>query len=217
MVRRSLLCSGVRPAAAFSQVCISGSRLLVHRDIHDDFLARVVAKAEKLKVGDPLDTASDVGAVNSVQQLEKNLGYVDIAEKEGAERCTGGRRILTETGGYYMEPTVFSGVSATMNIAQEEVFGPVLSVIPFEDEADAVRIANATEFGLAAGVWTGDLSRAHRMIGAIHAGVIHVNCYGGADITVPIGGLKQSGNGHDKSLHALEKYTTLKTAWIDLS
>jgi gamma-glutamyl-gamma-aminobutyraldehyde dehydrogenase len=199
------------------QVCVSGSRLLVHRDIHDDFLAKVVAKAEALKVGDPLDTASDVGAVNSAGQLQKNLGYVEIAERDGAERVTGGRQILTETGGYYMEPTVFRGVSAQMNIAQEEVFGPVLSVIPFEDEADAVRIANATNFGLAAGVWTGDLARAHRMIGKIQAGVIHVNCYGGTDITVPLGGLKQSGNGHDKSLHALDKYTTLKTAWIDIS
>ncbi len=199
------------------QVCISGSRLLVHRDIHDEFLAKVVAKAEKLQVGDPLDPASDVGAINSAAQLEKNLGYVAIAEEGGAQRCTGGQRVLNETGGYYMEPTIFRGVSAQMDIAQEEVFGPVLSVIPFEDEDDATRIANATNYGLAAGLWTGDLARAHRMISGVQAGVIHVNCYGGTDITVPLGGLKQSGNGHDKSLHALEKYTSLKTAWIDLS
>ncbi len=168
-------------------------------------------------MGDPLDTASDVGAVNSAEQLQKNLGYVNSAEREGALLCTGGERILSETGGYYMQPTIFRDVSANMRIAQEEVFGPVLSVIPFEDEADAVRIANATNFGLAAGVWTGDLARAHRMIRNIQAGVIHVNCYGGADITVPLGGMKQSGNGHDKSLHALEKYTALKTAWINVS
>jgi len=198
------------------QVCVSGSRLLVHRDIHADFLARVVAATEQLKVGDPLDTASDIGAVNSLQQLEKNLDYVAIAEAEGAERCTGGERIRTESGGYFMQPTVFSGVSAAMRIAQEEVFGPVLSVIPFADESEAADIANATDYGLAAGVWTADLATAHRMIRKIRAGVVHVNCYGGADITVPLGGMKQSGNGFDKSLHALEKYTALKTAWINL-
>jgi len=198
------------------QVCISGSRLLVHRDIHDDFLAMVVAETEKLTVGDPLDTASDIGAVNSIQQLEKNLGYVASAIKEGATLCAGGERILSQSGGYYMQPTIFRNVSADMQIAQEEVFGPLLCVIPFEDEEEAVRIANATDYGLAAGIWTADLARAHRMIKKVQSGVIHVNCYGGTDITVPLSGMKQSGNGHDKSLHALEKYTALKTAWIDI-
>jgi gamma-glutamyl-gamma-aminobutyraldehyde dehydrogenase len=198
------------------QVCISGSRLLVHREIYAEFLELVVAGAEKLKVGDPLDTASDVGAINSLQQLQKNLDYVNIAEREGAVRSTGGERILAQSGGYYMQPTVFSEVRASMRIAQEEVFGPILSVIPFADETDAADIANATDYGLAAGVWTADLGTAHRMIRKIKAGVVHVNCYGGADITVPLGGMKQSGNGFDKSLHALEKYTALKTAWINL-
>ncbi len=198
------------------QVCVSGSRLLVHQDIHDDFLAAVVTAAQKLRVGDPLDTASDIGAVNSAEQLEKDLGYVTMAEQDGAQLRTGGKRILEQSGGYYMQPTVFSGVSTDMQIAREEVFGPVLSVISFADEADAVRIANATDYGLASGVWTADLSRAHRLIRTIEAGMIHVNCYGGSDITVPLGGLKQSGNGHDKSLHALEKYTALKSAWINI-
>ena len=198
------------------QVCVSGSRLLVHQDIHEEFLSKVVARSTALRVGDPLDTASDIGAVNSLQQLQKNLAYVDSAQQEGAQLCAGGERLLTETGGYYMQPTVFSGVTAQMRIAQEEVFGPVLSVIPFSDEEDAARIANSTQYGLAAGVWTTDLARAHRMIRRIQSGVIHVNCYGGADITVPLGGMKQSGNGHDKSLHAMEKYTALKTAWINL-
>lgn len=199
------------------QVCISGSRLLVHRDVHDEFLSRVITLSEQLTVGDPLDLSSDIGAINSIQQLEKNLGYVATAESEGALLCTGGEQILSDSGGYYMRPTIFRNVSPEMKIAQEEVFGPVLSVIPFEDEADAVRIANATNYGLAAGVWTTDLARAHRMIRSVQAGVIHVNCYGGSDNTVPLGGLKQSGNGHDKSLHALDKYTALKTAWINIS
>ena len=114
-----------------------------------------------------------------------------------------------------MEPTIFSNVSNDMKIAQDEVFGPVLSVIKCKDEVDAIKIANDTVYGLAA-VWTSDLSKAHRMVKSIRAGVVHVNCYGGADITVPLGGVKQSGNGHDRSLHALEKYTDLKTAWISL-
>jgi gamma-glutamyl-gamma-aminobutyraldehyde dehydrogenase len=115
-----------------------------------------------------------------------------------------------------MEPTVFTSINNNMKIAQEEVFGPVLSILTCKDEAEAVKIANATVYGLAAAVWTADLSKAHRMVRSIRAGVVHVNCYGGADLTVPLGGVKQSGNGHDRSLHALEKYTDLKTAWISL-
>ncbi len=198
------------------QVCVSGSRLLVQRDIYREFLSRVVEGAAQLKVGDPLDVTSNIGAVNNLQQLEKNLNYVAIAEREGAKRCSGGERILSETGGYYMQPTVFSDVTADMRIAREEIFGPILGVTPFDDEAEAVSIANATDYGLAAGVWTSNLTTAHRMIRSIKAGVVHVNCYGGTDITVPMGGMKQSGNGYDKSLHALEKYSALKTAWINL-
>ena len=128
----------------------------------------------------------------------------------------GGQRILQETGGYYMAPTVVTDVDPSHRLFREEVFGPVLSVTPFEDEAEAIRLANATDYGLAAGVWTSDLGRAHRMVRAVQAGVVHVNTYGGADITVPLGGVKQSGNGHDKSLHAFDKYLDLKTAWIKL-
>ncbi|MCP5000475.1 MAG: aldehyde dehydrogenase [Hyphomicrobiales bacterium] len=198
------------------QVCVAGSRLLVQRTIHDDFVAALAKNAEGLTVGDPLDLGSDIGAVNSLDQLQGNLGFVETAQAEGAERVIGGSRILEETGGYYMQPTVLTGVRSGDTIAQKEVFGPVLAVIPFDDEEQAIAIANDSDFGLAGAVWTGDLSRAHRMIRRMRTGVVHVNTYGGADATVPLGGVKQSGNGHDKSMHALDKYVDLKTAWIQL-
>jgi gamma-glutamyl-gamma-aminobutyraldehyde dehydrogenase len=141
---------------------------------------------------------------------------VETARKQGADLVCGGGRVLEETGGAYMAPTILGGVTPQMTVFSEEVFGPVLAVTPFEDEADAVRLANATPYGLASAVWTGSLSRAHRMIRAVRAGVVHVNTYGGADITVPLGGFKQSGFGRDKSLHAFDAYTDLKTAWIAL-
>ncbi|WP_029061382.1 aldehyde dehydrogenase [Labrenzia sp. DG1229] len=198
------------------QVCVAGSRLLIQEDIHDDFVSALCTHAQAFQVGDPLDLKSQIGAVHSLTQLEADLGFVETAEAEGADLRTGGQRILEETGGYYMQPTVMTNVKPTDTIAQREVFGPVLAVTPFKDEDDAIRIANSTEFGLASGVWTENLGRAHRMIAAIRSGVIHVNTYGGADLTVPLGGVKQSGNGHDKSLHALDKYHDLKTAWIQL-
>lgn len=198
------------------QVCVAGSRLLVQEDIHDDFVTEICRHAEAFRVGDPLDLASQIGAVHSLPQLEADLQFVGIAEREGAFRRTGGDRILEESGGYYMQPTVMTNVKPADTLATKEVFGPVLAVTPFKDEEDAIRIANGTEFGLAAGIWTQNLGRAHRMISAVRAGVVHVNTYGGADLTVPLGGVKQSGNGHDKSLHALDKYHDLKTAWIQL-
>ena len=198
------------------QVCVAGSRLLVQEEIAEDFVAELARHAEAFTVGDPLDLSSQIGAVHSEAQLAANLDFVRTAEAEGAERRTGGARILSETGGTYMQPTILTGVKETDRVFQNEVFGPVLSVTPFKDEDEAVRLANATPFGLAAGVWTSNLSRAHRMVGRIRAGVVHVNTYGGSDLTVPLGGHKQSGNGHDKSLHALEKYMDLKTAWIQL-
>jgi len=198
------------------QVCVAGSRLLVEADIHDDFVAAVAAHARALSVGDPLDLETDSGAINSAAQLDKNLGMVEQAVAEGGEPVFGGRRILEETGGYYMQPTVMTGVAPHHRLAREEVFGPVLAVTPFSDEAEAVRMANDTSYGLAAGVWTSDLGRAHRMVRAVRAGLVHVNTYGGADLTVPLGGVGQSGNGHDKSLHALDKYVNLKTAWMQL-
>ena len=198
------------------QVCVAGSRLLVQESIHDEFVEALSRHAAALRVGNPLDLDTHVGAVNSLTQLEGNLGFIDSAHADGNTIALGGNRILQETGGYYMEPTIVTGVKPTDRVAQQEVFGPVLGVLPFKTEEEAIAIANSTDYGLAAGVWTSDLGRAHRMIRAVRSGVIHVNTYGGADNTVPLGGHKQSGNGHDKSLHALDKYVDLKTAWIKL-
>jgi gamma-glutamyl-gamma-aminobutyraldehyde dehydrogenase len=197
------------------QVCIAGSRLLVQRDIHDAFVQKLQAFSEKMVVGDPLDPATQAGAINSERQLAQNLSFVEQA-RSGGRQVIGGQRLLEETGGYFMQPTIVTGVEASDPLAQREVFGPVLAVIPFDTEAEAIAIANGTDYGLAAAVWTRDLSRAHRMIAAIRAGVVHVNTYGGSDLSVPLGGVKQSGNGHDKSLHAFDKYLDLKTAWIKL-
>ncbi|AUX78396.1 aldehyde dehydrogenase [Sinorhizobium fredii] len=198
------------------QVCVAGSRLLVERSIHKEFSEKVSAIAGTIKVGDPLDLTTEAGAIASEDQLKKNLEHVARAQAQGAELRAGGNRILQATGGYFMSPTVFDGVTLEMTLFREEVFGPVLAITPFEDEADAIRIANSTAYGLASGVWTANLSRAHRMVRAIRAGVVHVNTYGGSDITVPLGGVGQSGNGHDKSPHALDKYLNLKTAWVQL-
>ncbi|WP_085033465.1 aldehyde dehydrogenase [Ensifer aridi] len=197
------------------QVCIAGSRLLVEKAIYGEFSETVARIAANIKVGDPLELSTEAGAIASQVQLKKDLAFVEQAVAEGASLRTGGKRILEETGGYYMQPTVFD-VSPDMTLAKEEVFGPILSIIPFETEASALQIANATNYGLASAVWTSNLSRAHRMVKGIRAGVVHVNSYGGSDNTVPLGGVKQSGNGHDKSLHALDKYVDLKTAWIQL-
>ncbi len=198
------------------QVCVAGSRLLVEDSVHDEFVEALSRHAAAMKVGDPLDLTTNIGAVNNLTQLEGNLGFVTRAQEEGAHVALGGSRVLEDTGGYYMEPTVLTGVQPQHHVAQNEVFGPVLAVTPFKTDEEAVQIANSTNFGLAAGVWTSNLSRAHRMVRDIQAGVVHVNTYGGADGTVPLGGVKQSGNGHDKSMHAFDKYFDLKTAWMQL-
>jgi gamma-glutamyl-gamma-aminobutyraldehyde dehydrogenase len=197
------------------QVCVAGSRLLVEKSIQEELSENVAKIAANMKLGDPLALTTEAGAISSEIQLQKDLGFAKQALSEGASLRTGGNRIMPETGGFYMQPTVFE-VTPQMTLAREEVFGPILSIIPFETEAEALAIANGTDYGLASAVWTSNLSRAHRMVRGIKAGVVHINTYGGADNTVPLGGVRQSGNGHDKSLHALEKYVDLKTAWIQL-
>ena len=196
------------------QVCIAGSRILVERSVHAAFVEKLAAQAAAIKVGDPLDNATQAGAVNSERQLAQNLAFVAEA-REAGRKVLGGARILQETGGFYMEPAIVEARPED-RVFREEVFGPVVTVTPFDTEEEAVALANGTQYGLAAAVWTANLSRAHRMVRKIRAGLVHVNTYGGSDLTVPLGGVKQSGNGHDKSLHAFDKYLDLKTAWVKL-
>ncbi|WP_316528027.1 aldehyde dehydrogenase [Kitasatospora brasiliensis] len=198
------------------EMCTAPSRLLVHSSVAEEVTEAVVARARALRVGDPLDPATEMGALVGEQHLGRVLGHVRTALDDGARLRTGGERTLTATGGAYLRPTVFDRVAPDSRLAREEVFGPVLSVLTFDDLDEAVALANATEYGLAAGLWTSDLSTAHKVSRALKAGTVWVNCYEEGDLTVPFGGMKQSGNGRDKSAHALEKYTELKTTWIQL-
>ena len=198
------------------EVCVAGSRLLVESKIHDKFLDLVSKYSKKLKIGNPLDIKNDVGAVNSLQQLNSDLDFVEKAIDEGGTIEIGGNRINESTGGFYMEPTIISSVKKNMEVFQNEVFGPVLTVTAFKTDEEAVNLSNSTDFGLASGIWTSNLSRAHRMIRKIKAGTVFVNTYGGSDNSLPLTGVKQSGNGSDKSLHALDKFTDLKSVWMKL-
>ncbi|BAN50685.1 aldehyde dehydrogenase [Metapseudomonas resinovorans] len=205
-------------AIAFNQgeVCTAGSRLLVERSIKDQFVPMVVEAIKAWKPGNPLDPATNVGALVDTTQMNNVLSYIQAGHDDGAKLVAGGKRVLEETGGTYVEPTIFDGVDNAMRIAKEEIFGPVLSVIAFDSEEEAVAIANDTIYGLAAAVWTNNLSRAHLVGKALRAGSVWINQYDGGDMTAPFGGFKQSGNGRDKSLHAFDKYTELKATWIKL-
>ncbi|MWV48530.1 aldehyde dehydrogenase family protein [Rathayibacter sp. VKM Ac-2803] len=195
------------------QVCSANSRLLVEARIADELLERIRLRAAALRVGDPLDPASTMGPLISAKQLERVQRYVDIGRSE-AGLAFGGGRLHLESGGYYLEPTAFRDVPAGAVIEREEVFGPLLAVSTFTEESEAIARANASEFGLAASVFTDSLSRARRVASALQAGTVSVNTVDALDVTVPFGGVKQSGFGRDLSLHALDKFTSLKTTWF---
>jgi gamma-glutamyl-gamma-aminobutyraldehyde dehydrogenase/4-guanidinobutyraldehyde dehydrogenase/NAD-dependent aldehyde dehydrogenase len=194
--------------------CNAPSRLYVEASIREQFLEKALALAPRYAPANPLDPATVMGAIVDKVQMETVLRYVESGKKEGASLLYGGEQALTDTGGCYMQPTIFAGVEGNMTIAREEIFGPVLSVLSFTDAADVVRQANASVYGLQAGVWTRDINKAHGVARALRAGTVHVNQYDEDDITVPFGGYKQSGVGRDKSLHAFDKYTEVKTTWI---
>ncbi len=157
-----------------------------------------------------------MGAIVDAIQLERVLGYIEAGRNDGARLALGGRRVLEETGGYFVEPTVFDGVQPGMSIAREEIFGPVLATLTFGSVEEAIAIANDVVYGLVSAVWTRDVNTAHRVARELRAGTVFINCWDADDITVPFGGFKQSGIGRDKSLHALEKYTELKTTWLEI-
>ncbi len=199
------------------EVCNAGSRLLVEESVKDRLLDKVMEVGKAMRVGDPLDPTTQIGAIVDDNQLDRIMGYIDTGQKEGAKLAMGGERILAESGGYYVEPTVFDDVRNDMTIAQEEIFGPVLSTITFREPEEALEIANDTIYGLAAAVWTRDINKALKAAKGLRAGSVWVNCFDAGDMTMPFGGYKQSGFGRDKSLHAMEKYTQLKSTWIQLS
>ncbi|MGJ9417252.1 aldehyde dehydrogenase [Massilia sp. CMS3.1] len=196
--------------------CNAPSRLFVEASIKDAFLDKALTMIPDFAPGDPLDEATVMGAIVDPIQMKTVLGYIEAGQAEGARLLAGGRAARVDSGGLYIEPTLFDGVDASMRIAREEIFGPVLSVLSFTELDEAVRQANATPYGLAAGMWTADMNKAIRTSRALRAGTVHVNTYDNDDITVPFGGYKQSGNGRDKSLHAFDKYTELKTTWIQV-
>ena len=202
--------------AATGQTCIAGSRLLVQKSVHDKFVERLINVAKEAKIGDPMSTETHVGPVTTQPQYQKIIDYIEIAKKENAKCVLGGRPYTGPgaRGRQFIEPTIFTGVTNEMRIAQEEVFGPVLSVIPFETEEDAVRIGNDIDFGLAAGVWTNDIGRALRMSEKLRAGTIWVNTYRAVSFTSPFGGYKRSGEGRESGKDAIKELLQVKSVWI---
>ncbi|MDN3921723.1 aldehyde dehydrogenase [Roseateles violae] len=197
--------------------CNAPSRVLVQDSIAERFVELVAAEAPKYQPGDPLAADTVMGAIVDELQLHTVLGYIEAGHSEGARAVVGGRQTRQDSGGFFVEPTIFDGVDNQMRIAREEIFGPVMSVLRFKTEAEAVALANDSSYGLQASVWSSHIDRAHRVARALKAGTVHVNQYDEDDITVPFGGYKQSGNGRDKSLHAFDKYTELKTTWLRIN
>lgn len=201
--------------AATGQTCVAGSRLLLHEDIHDEFVDRLVERVEAIELGDPFDEESEMAPVATEQQCQKVEEFVAVAQEEGATLATGGNRRKIGPCDRFFEPTVFTDVTNDMRIASEEVFGPVLSVLAFSDEDEAVAIANDSKFGLAAGVWTNDLRRGIRLTRSLEAGVVWVNTYRKSSFTTPFGGYKQSGVGREKGAEAIDEYLQTKSVWIE--
>jgi acyl-CoA reductase-like NAD-dependent aldehyde dehydrogenase len=200
------------------ECCNAGSRLFVERKIHDEFVEKLVARAKKMQPADPLDPKTRMGAIVSEQQMQSVLGYIETGKKEGAKVITGGNRAsVNGDKGFFIEPTIFDAVSNDMVIAQEEIFGPVLATLTFDDPDEAVQLANQNPYGLAAAVWTRDVSKAHRVSRQLRAGMVWINTYGLMDAAMPFGGFKSSGFGRELGMHAIEHYTELKSVWLNMS
>ena len=197
------------------QTCTAGTRLIVENSIREAFVEMVVARSRDWMPGNPLDPATVMGPMIDAAQLKSVADYVDIGRAEGASLVFGGKQVMQDSGGCYYEPTVFDGVNNGMRIAREEIFGPVMSVLGFDSAEEAVAIANDSIYGLAGAVWSNNINTAHKVARAVRVGTMGINNYFGGDITVPFGGFKQSGNGRDKSMHAFDDYTELKTTWIE--
>jgi aldehyde dehydrogenase (NAD+) len=197
------------------EVCAAGSRLFLDERIHDEFMSKLTDRVKGLKVGDPMDKATRMGPVVSKQQMETVLGYIDAGKREGARLVAGGSRVGSK--GYFIEPTIFDGVTNRMKIAREEIFGPVLSVIPFKSVEDGLAEGNSTTYGLAAAVWTRDVAKALKAAKAIRAGTVWVNAYNLFDAALPFGGFKESGFGREMGSAGLDHYTEVKSVWVDLS
>jgi aldehyde dehydrogenase (NAD+) len=199
------------------EVCCAGSRLFVEKKVEDEFLTKLVERTKKLKPGDPLDPKTKLGAIVSEQQMKSVLGYIEAGKSEGAKLVTGGARASVDGGkGYFIEPTIFGGVHNEMKIAQEEIFGPVLATLAFDDVEQVAAQANRNPYGLAAAVWTRDIKKAHALARRLRAGTVWINTYGLMDAALPFGGFKQSGFGRELGMHAIEHYTELKSVWMSL-
>jgi aldehyde dehydrogenase (NAD+) len=195
------------------QVCSAGSRILAHKSVYEEVVERLVARARKVRLGDPQADSTSMGPLISQTQMQRVLGYIDVGKREGARIATGGAR--HGDAGYFVTPTVFTGVEHDMRISQEEIFGPVATVIPFEDEDDALRLANGTSYSLAAGVWSADIARVHRFTKRLKAGTVWVNTYGPTDVRLPWGGVRDSGFGREHGDMAIENFTEPKAVWIN--
>jgi aldehyde dehydrogenase (NAD+) len=199
------------------EVCCAGSRLFVEGKVKDEFTEKLVARAKKLQPGDPLDPKTRLGAIVSEQQMKTVLGYIEAGKSEGAKVLTGGNRASIDgSKGFFIEPTIFGAVKNEMKIAQEEIFGPVLATLSFDDVDEVAALANANPYGLAAAIWTKDIKRAHALSKRLRAGTVWINTYGVMDAALPFGGYKQSGFGRELGMHAIEHYTELKTVWLQM-